>query len=178
MFPFCAVWLVSKSSVRHNWCSNLAWMFLLSSCFCRYVQVVCYSSLCGWGGKWPLMMIVLVTKYRLTGCYCFIADSVHVFSTRKLFPGTAPGLAQLEGTAAPQIGAASERRQFKWQYHRIPTGSREEAGSECFGTFGTFHQFYAAKNITISTNCNRHHQFKWQYHPIPTSDDFSEEKNM
>ena len=117
-------------------------------------------------------MIVLVTKYRLTGWVLFYRRfSSHFLNQAR------HQVWQLEGTADPQIGAATERRQFKWQYHRIPTGSREEAGSECFGTFGTFHQFYAAKNITISTNCNRHHQFKWQYHPIPTSDDFfSEEK--
>ena len=114
------------------------------------------------------MMIVLVTKYRLTGWVLFYRRfSSHFLNQAR------HQVWQLEGTADPQIGAATERRQFKWQYHRIPTGSREEAGSECFGTF---HQFSDDKNINISTNWWR--QFKWQYHPIPTADHFGKEKNI
>ena len=81
------------------------------------------------------------------------------------------------GLADPRIGAASERRQLKWQYRRNPTRCRErEDGSQCFVGITNFaagplcHQQLPTAPIgAASVTASERRQLKWQYHRIPTN---------
>ena len=115
------------------------------------------------------MMIVLVTKYRLTGCYCFIADSVHIFSTRILSLARQPALASWKARPTlklvpPPSAANSSGNITGYQ----PDTERRLDRNVLLEHFTNSLPPKILPSAPIG-GASRHHQFKWQYHPIPTA---------